>query len=39
MIVAICAVIRAYTPPEAPARKMRGLVSEVPIEPARTPAK
>lgn len=38
MIVAMWAVIKAYTPPEAPARKMRGFVSEVPMEPAKTPA-
>lgn len=39
MIVAMCAVIKAYTPPEAPAKKMRGDVIDVPIEPAATPAK
>lgn len=34
----MCAVIKAYTPPEAPARKMRGDVMDVPMDPAATPA-
>lgn len=39
MIVAMWAVISAYTPPDAPAKNMCGLTIDVPIEPAATPAK
>lgn len=37
--VARWAVIKAYTPPDAPAKKTEGSVMEVPRDPATTPAK
>lgn len=39
IIVAICAVMIAYTPPDAPARYTFGSETDVPKDPATTPAK